>query len=182
VNENGIPEEPKALAIGYRTQIGCIILETVTINTRNLRDLGNAHLVKLLLQKLHERYEFPPEYENLNLKDNKVNQLALTKMSMALASWRTRVKKQIDTKESWKEIKKHVPLLEHDDYVLFKEELETDTFKALSALGKKMYEQNLGHHRLGSGGYRGIQEVLDKEDAELIHLGKPNMFDKFMDP
>jgi hypothetical protein len=111
-----------------------------------------------------------------------VNQLALTKMSMALASWRTRVKKRIDQKESWEEIKKNEPLLEHDDYVLFKEELETDTFKALSALGKKMYEQNLGHHRLGSGGYRGIQHVWDKEDAELIHLGKPNMFNKFTDP
>jgi hypothetical protein len=35
---------------------------------------------------------------------------------------------------------KHEPLLEHDDNVLFKEEMETDTFKALSALGKKMYE------------------------------------------
>jgi hypothetical protein len=84
-----------------------------------------------------------------------VNQLALTNMSTALASWRTRVKKQIDKKESWEEIKKHEPLLEHDNYVLFKEELETNTFKALSALGK-MYEQNLGHHRFGSGGYRGI--------------------------
>jgi hypothetical protein len=72
-----------------------------------------------------------------------VNQLALTKMSTALASWRTRVKKRIDKKESWEEIKKHKPLLEHDDYVLFKEELETDTFKALSALGKKMYEQKV---------------------------------------
>jgi hypothetical protein len=50
------------------------------------------------------------------------------------------------------------------------------------ALGKKMYEQNLGHHRLGSGGYRGIQEVWDKEDVELIRLNKPNMFEKFMDP
>jgi hypothetical protein len=85
-----------------------------------------------------------------------VNQLALMKMSMALASWRTRVKKRIDKKESWEEIKKHEPLLEHDDYVLFKEELETDTFKALSALGKKMYEHKIGHHHLGSGGYRGI--------------------------
>jgi hypothetical protein len=113
------------------------------INTRNLRDPGNAHLVQLLLQKLHERYQFPPEYDNQNLKDNVVNQLALTKMSTALASWRTRVKKRIDKKESWEEIKKHKPLLEHDDYVLFKEELETDTFKALSALGKKMYEQKV---------------------------------------
>jgi hypothetical protein len=72
VNENGIPVEPKALAIGYGTQIGCIVQETVKINTRNLRDLGNAHLVQLLLQKLHDRYEFLEEYENLNLKDNKV--------------------------------------------------------------------------------------------------------------
>jgi hypothetical protein len=58
----------------------------MTINTRNLQDPGNAHLVQLLLQKLHERYEFPLEYENLDLKDNKVNQLALMKMSTTLAS------------------------------------------------------------------------------------------------
>jgi hypothetical protein len=156
VSKSGAPEEPKALAARYGMQIGCIVRETVTMNTRNLRDPANVHLVQILLQKLHERYQFPPEYENLNLKDNKVNQLALTKMSTALASWRTWVKKQIDKKESWEEIKKYEPLLEHDDYVLFKKELETDTFKALLALGKKMYEQNLGHHRLGSGGYRGI--------------------------
>jgi hypothetical protein len=36
VNENGIPVEPKAIAAGYGTQIGCIVRETVTINTRNL--------------------------------------------------------------------------------------------------------------------------------------------------
>jgi hypothetical protein len=48
VNENGVPVEPKTLAAGYGTQIGCIIWETVTINTRNLRDAGNAHLVQLL--------------------------------------------------------------------------------------------------------------------------------------
>jgi hypothetical protein len=97
-----------------------------------------------------------------------VNQLALTKMSTALASWRTWVKKQIDKKESWEEIKKHEPLLEHDDYVLFKEELETDT-----ALGKKMYEQNIGHHCLGSGGSRRIQPVCDAEDASLFVLASP---------
>lgn len=36
VNENGVPVEPKALAAGYGTQIGCIVRETVTINMRNL--------------------------------------------------------------------------------------------------------------------------------------------------
>jgi hypothetical protein len=86
VNENGIPVEPKALAAGYGTHIGCIVRETMTINMRNLRDPGNAYLVQLLLQKLHERYDFLEEYKNLNLKDNKVNQQALTKMSTALAS------------------------------------------------------------------------------------------------
>jgi hypothetical protein len=125
VSRNGAPEEPKALATGYGIQIGCIVQETVTINMRNLRDPGNAHLVQLLLQKLHEQYQFPPEYDNQNLKDNVVNQLALMKMSTALASWRTWVKKRIDKKESWEEINKHEPLLEHDDYVLFEEELET---------------------------------------------------------
>jgi hypothetical protein len=85
VSRSGAPEEPKALAAGYGIQIGCIVWETMTINTRNLRDPDNAHLVQLLLQKLHERYQFPPEYDNQNLKDNVVNQLALTKMSTALA-------------------------------------------------------------------------------------------------
>jgi hypothetical protein len=74
VNENSVLVEPKALAAGYGMQIDCIVRETMTINTRNLRDPGNAHLVQLLLQKLHERYDFPEEYKNLNLKDNKVNQ------------------------------------------------------------------------------------------------------------
>jgi hypothetical protein len=36
VNENSVPVEPKALATGYGTPIGCIVWETVTINTRNL--------------------------------------------------------------------------------------------------------------------------------------------------
>jgi hypothetical protein len=65
VNENGIPVEPKALAAGYGTQISCIVWETVMINMRNLQDPGNAHLVQLLLQKLHERYDFLEEYKNL---------------------------------------------------------------------------------------------------------------------
>jgi hypothetical protein len=182
VSKNGAPEEPKALAAGYGIQISCIIWETVTINMRNLRDPDNANLVQLLLQKLHERYQFPTEYINKKLKDNAVNQLALTKMSTALSSWRTRVKKRIDKKESWEEIKKHEPQLEHDNYVLFKEGLDTDTAKILSAWGKKMHDQNIGHHRLASGSYRGIQHVWDAEDAELIRLGKTNMFDKFTDP
>jgi hypothetical protein len=45
VLRSGAPEEPKALAAGYGIQISCIVRETVTINTRNLREPSNAHLV-----------------------------------------------------------------------------------------------------------------------------------------
>lgn len=182
VTKSGAPVEPKALAAGYGIQLGCMVRETVTINTRNLRDPANEHFVQLLMEKLHGRYKFPKDYDNQLLKNNPVNQLALTKMSTALASWRARVKKRIDQKKSWEEIKEKEPMLEYDDYVLFKETLETDTMKALSAWGKRMYDQNIGHHRLGSGGYRAAQEIWDKEDAELRRLGKPNMWDRFTDP
>ena len=67
----------------------------MTINTRNLRDPTNEHFVHLLMEKLHGRYKF-----HQLLKKNPVNQLALTKMSNALASWRSRVKKRIDAKKS----------------------------------------------------------------------------------
>ena len=182
VSPTGAPEEPKDLVAGYGIQIGCMVRETVMINTRNLRDPANAHLVELLMEKLHRRYKFPDEYDNQLLKGNVVNQAALTKMSTALASWRGRVKKRIDKNKSWEEIKAKEPMLEHDDYMLFKETLETDTAKANSAWGKKLYELNIGHHRLGSGGYRAAQEIWDKEDAELRRLGKPNRWDRFTEP
>lgn len=182
VTKCGQPVEPKALAAGYGIQLGVMVRETVTINTRNLRDPANEHFVQLLMEKLHGRYKFPKDYDNQQLKNNPVNQLALTKMSTALASWRARVKKRIDQKKSWEEIKEKEPMLEYDDFVLFKETLETDTMKALSAWGKRMYDANIGHHRLGSGGYRAAQEIWDKEDAELRRLGKPNMWDRFTDP
>lgn len=182
VSPTGAPEEPKDLAAGYGVQIGCMVREVVTINTRNLRDPANVHLVELLMEKLHGRYKFPDEFDNKVVKGNIVNQAALTKMSTALASWRARVKKRIDEKKSWEEIKAKEPMLEHNDYVLFKETLETDTAKLDSAWGKRLYDQNIGHHRLGSGGYRAAQEIWDKEDAELRRLGKPNRWDRFTDP
>ena len=63
-----------------------LLWETMTINTRKLRDPTNEHFVQLLMEKLHERYKFPKDYDNQLLKKNPVNQLALTKRSNALAS------------------------------------------------------------------------------------------------
>ena len=44
-----------------------------------------------------------------------------------------------------------------------------------------MREQNIGAHRLGSGGYRGKHPIWEKEDAELERLGKENPWLKIAD-
>ena len=56
-------------------QLGCILRETVSINTMDLRHTHNEALVNILIQKLHQRYTFP---QPLN---KKVERLAITKMS-----------------------------------------------------------------------------------------------------
>jgi hypothetical protein len=52
--------------------------------------------------------------------------------------------------------------------------LESDNVKKWTAWGKKMRQLNLGAHHCGSGGNRGKQPIWDKEDAEMVHLGKEN--------
>jgi hypothetical protein len=44
-----------------------------------------------------------------------------------------------------------------------------------------MWELNLGAHRCGSGGYRGKQPTWDKEDAEMIRLGKEKPWLRIVD-
>jgi hypothetical protein len=61
----------------------------------NLRSEDNEHYRTLLLQKLHAQYIFPPEYVNMDLSKNPVNNATIAKMSTALASWKVRVKKLI---------------------------------------------------------------------------------------
>ena len=44
-----------------------------------------------------------------------------------------------------------------------------------------MRELNLGHHTLGPGGYRVVEPIWDKEDAERAEEGLPPLFDKYRD-
>ena len=181
VRSDGVPVEPKELAKGYGIQIGCIVRDTVSINTGNLRTEANAHLVNMLLMKLHARYLFPPPYNNTDPKGNKVNYEALKKMSCYLSSWRTRVHKRIKNKESFDEIRKHEPMLDEAEFKIFKAKCASDEAKRMTEWGKKMRELNIGNHHCGSGGYRGVQATWDKEDAELLALGKENPWHKFTD-
>jgi hypothetical protein len=86
VKVSGQPVEPAKLAAGYDIQLGCIVRESISINQKNIRAKGNTRLRELLIGKLHNWYKFPEPFDNKNLKGNKVNKLALTRMSTALSS------------------------------------------------------------------------------------------------
>ncbi|KAM0927897.1 hypothetical protein ACQ4PT_002140 [Festuca glaucescens] len=180
VLESGLPLEDADVAAGYGMQLGCIIRESMSINTKHLRSEANAHLVENCLQKLHRRYTFLAEYNTLSTL-NKVNRLAITKMSNALSSWRSRVKNKIEKGESWEKIKKGELMLDEAEFEKFNAEMASDEAKAWTEWGQQMRVLNLGKHHLGSGGYRGKIPVWEKEDAELARLEKPNPWLKITD-
>ena len=166
VSNSGLPLEPSKVARGYSMQLGCIVRETVSINTKDLRAPENEALRKTLITKLHKRYTFP---QPLN---KKVDSLAITKMSTALSSWRSRVKRKIAAGESWEKISSKEPTLKKEDFDQLKTYLNTEECEAWTEWGRKMRDMNIGVHHCGSGGYRGKQPTWDKEDREIERLGK----------
>ena len=182
VSDSGAPLEPAEVVKGYGMQLGCIVRESVSINTRNLRSEENERLVDLLITKLHKRYKFPHPYTDNLDRSTKVNRLAITKMSNALSSWRTRLKAKIDEGKSWEQIhaegEKNV---DEEEFNFFKEDLATEEARAWTAWGQGMRELNIGDHHLGSGGYKSKIPIWDKEDAELDRLGKDNPWLKIAD-
>ena len=176
VSPSGLPLEPKDIAKGYSMQLGCIVRESMSINTKDIRSKANEALVQTLLQKLHQRYKFP---EPLN---KKVDSLAITKMSTALSSWKSRVKSKIESGESWEKISSKEPHLDKEDFDAFKSSLSSDEAKKWTKWGKQMRDLNIGKHHCGSGGYRGKQPTWGKEDAEYVKLGKDNPWHKITDP
>ena len=121
VSPSGVPLEPALVVKGYGGQVAAITRTTISINTENLRHKDNGHLRTLLFEKLHARYKFPAKYQNTNYHGNEVNKSALTKMSTALASWRTRIKKKIYKEgKSLEEIQKIDPQITEDQFREFK--------------------------------------------------------------
>ena len=181
VNSDGNPTAPKELVKGYSVQLGCILRSTVSINTENLRHKDRGNLRNLLFTKLHERYKFPAEFENTSLKGNKVNNAALTKMSKALSTWKSNVKRMIEKGESYEKIKEKNPSITEDDYNDFKINCSSTANSESSKWGKEMRELNLGEHTLGPGGYRVAEPIWDKEEADRAEQGLPPLFDKYGD-
>ena len=95
VMPSGLPIAPAALAAGYSMQLGCIVWESMSINTTDLRSKASKALVDNLLQKLQQRYTFLEPF------NKKVDSLAISKMSTALSSWKFQVKRKIEKGLSW---------------------------------------------------------------------------------
>ena len=117
VSLSGLPLEPAHVARGYNMQLGCIVRESMSINTKHIR--SNAAMVDNLIRKLHKRYKFPAQYDNLDV-GNAVNRLAVTKMSNALSSWKFRVKTKIAKGQSWEAISVKEPMINEEDFNTFK--------------------------------------------------------------
>ena len=181
VFSSGHPTAPKELVKGYSVQLGCILQSTLSINTENLRHKDRGNLRNLLFTKLHERYKFPAEFENTSLKGNKVNNAALTKMSKALSTWKSNVKRMIEKGESYEKIKEKNPSITEDDYNDFKINCSSTASSQSSEWGKQMRELNIGEHTLGPGGYRVAEPIWDKEEADRAEQGLPPLFDKYGD-
>jgi len=181
VDSDGNPTAPERIVKGYSLQLGCILRSTVSINTENLRQPDRGNLRNLLFTKLHERYKFPTEFANTSLKGNKVNNVALTKMSKALSTWKSNVKRMIEKDESYEKIKQKNPSITEDDYNDFKINCSSTANSQSSQWGKEMRELNIGEHTLGPGGYRVAEPIWDKEEADRAEQGLPPLFDKYGD-
>jgi hypothetical protein len=184
VSENGYPLTPEEVVAGYGAQVACILRNTIPLNTVNLRSEENEHYCTLLLQRLHARYIFTPEYVNTDISKNPMNNAAITKMSTALASWKVRVKKLILKGQTFEEVNKSNPTVTEADYdeMKLKYDLNDIRTKEKSDWGKNFQSKNLGVHNHGSGGYQGKDKIWAREDAEYAAKGIENPWLRIEDP
>ena len=132
-------------------------------------------MVENLLKKLHKQYRFPEQFRNLERNKNPVNKLALTKMSNALSSWKALVKNSSDKGESWEVISKKNPMLDEEEFKIFKADIATADAIHWTNWGKTMREQNIGNHRLGRGGYSGNRPFGTRRTPGLNALVKTTL-------
>lgn len=91
--EHGIPASPLHVVWAYGNSLATIVREECNINKDGLRGTDQNCLRNLLLLKLHQRYKFPPSYDNYNQSGNLVNQIALIKFSRAFYAWKMKLRK-----------------------------------------------------------------------------------------
>ncbi|KAM0891777.1 hypothetical protein ACQ4PT_026160 [Festuca glaucescens] len=70
----GVPVSPFKESQGYDNTLGFILRETCTINESNIRACDKASLRRILIAKVHQRYEFPKPYNDANQLNNLLDQ------------------------------------------------------------------------------------------------------------
>ena len=180
--KTGLPTKPKSLARRYGLQLGAILRETVSVNETKLRTNKKKHLQVQLIARLHQRYEFPPAYDNKNLKGNIVNERALSKFSTNLSGYKTMLRGMIGNNESWEEIHRHFPRMTLEEYNKFLDNEQLEYTKQQTAWGRELADKNIGHQGLGCRGYEGKEPIWEKEDKAMRDAGVDNRWEKIQDP
>ena len=113
VNSTGELVSPRKVASHYVNTLSVILREVCSINESNIRDSGKQNLRELLIRRVHARFKFPNEYNNLSYPKNQVNNLAIHKFSKNLSSWKSSARKEVH--EDYSMIKKKWPTISEDD-------------------------------------------------------------------
>ena len=118
VNSTGEPVSPRKAAPHYGNTLGVILREVCSINESNIRDSGKQNLRELLIRRVHSRFKFPDEYDNLPYPKYQVNNHAIHKFSKNLSSWKSAAKKEVN--KDYSVIKDKWPTISADDWNIFK--------------------------------------------------------------
>ena len=106
VNSTGEHVSPRKAASHYGNALGVILREVCSINKSNIRDSGKQNLRELLIRRVHARFKFPDENDNLSYPNSQVNNHVIHKFSKNLSSWKSSARKEVNedysvTKEKW---------------------------------------------------------------------------------
>jgi hypothetical protein len=164
---------------GYGIQLGAIAREVLNLNETDIREKSKCHLRVLLLQRLHARYQFPEEYDNMDEIKNPVNTQALGKFTKALSSYKTMVRAMLKDNKTFEQIQGRFPRISEEDFEIFLNNEELESTKAASGWGLDMRGRNIGDHRLGSRGYEGKLPKWDEEDKAYVAAGKEPPFSEY---
>jgi hypothetical protein len=182
VDDRGGPVSPAGASSEFGNTIGCIVREVCNINDAALREGENEQLRLRLLKRLHQRYKYPEDYDNLTEKGNVVNGCALRKFTKALCAWKYRLKTKFIDKE-FSEVQKANPTITEEDWELFKDNLKNPKVVAASEWGKDLRKKVVGDHTLGTRGYgEGKKKKWRKEDEGYEARQEPNPWKMFKNP
>jgi hypothetical protein len=161
----------------FKRQCGVIVRDIVPITTQEWHQPKKAgteevtfvqdHVKDLLWDLLMVNFILPPEQDPENPVIAKlVKAFALKKMGQQFKDWKKRLNLKYVQKNKTPDFKGPTEKIKDQwaDFVKYK---TSEKAKARSAINKKNAALKTHHHGLGSRGYRGIEDLVEKEEAEL---------------